>query len=149
MILIAHRGNYKGREEKRENHPALIGEALCLGFHVEIDVWLQGAKFYLGHDKPVYPLNEELLFDNRVWVHAKNPEAAIILAQIPVIHYFWHESDTMSITSMNYVWTCQPTITGLHTIYMEVDQNIPHQNPFFIGGICSDDVMRFCAKDIS
>jgi len=148
MRLIAHRGNYKGRVEERENHPAHIAEALCAGFDVEIDVWAYGSKFYLGHDEPVYPMNPELMFEDRVWVHAKNPQAVEMFIQVPYIHFFWHENDYLSVTSKNYLWTCQPSAEGLNTIYMDIHptESLRLYNPFNVGGICSDNLTRFCVS---
>jgi len=38
VILIAHRGNWKGPSEK-ENDPEYLEQALKHGFDVETDIW--------------------------------------------------------------------------------------------------------------
>ena len=47
MIFIAHRGNIK--------------EALDAGYFVEVDVWLQNEKNFLGHDDPQYEVELSFL----------------------------------------------------------------------------------------
>ena len=38
IFLIAHRGNFAGKNVGRENSPAYITEALSQGYHAEVDV---------------------------------------------------------------------------------------------------------------
>ena len=54
MIKIAHRGNLFGRIPERENSPEYIQEALAAGYDVEVDVWFEEGKLFLGHAKPQY-----------------------------------------------------------------------------------------------
>ena len=77
MILIAHRGNYKGRNIERENSPEYVMEALDAGFYAEIDVWFKNKSFYLGHDESQYKIDKDFLEDSRLWCHAKNIEALL------------------------------------------------------------------------
>ena len=58
MKLIAHRGNLNGRNLQLENSPANIMEAIWKGYDVEIDVWHVKNEFYLGHDEPLYEVDE-------------------------------------------------------------------------------------------
>ena len=61
MIYISHRGNLNGKS-MYENHPEYIEETLCQDFEVEIDVWwIDDSGFWLGHDKPQYPVDEHYL----------------------------------------------------------------------------------------
>ena len=90
MIFISHRGNLNSRNEERENSPYYILEALGRGFDVEIDVWFEDEKFYLGHDKPQYEVNVDFLINDKLWCHAKNVEALLRMQNYD-IHYFWHE----------------------------------------------------------
>ena len=48
MFKIAHRGNLKGPNQRFENEPSYIIEALKEGFDVEVDVWLLKDKLYLN-----------------------------------------------------------------------------------------------------
>ena len=107
MILISHRGNTTGPDPKRENHPDYILEALRQGYNVEIDVWYTN-KLMFGHDNPQYEVDEYLFFitwRDRLWVHCKNVEAINYLKkQHSLVNYFWHETDTITLTSQNYIW---------------------------------------------
>ena len=103
MILISHRGNTEGPNCKCENTEPYILKALNMGFDVEIDVWRQGNTFYLGHNKPKIEVSLGFLKNKNLWCHAKNLEAAESLAQTK-IHYFWHEEDSITITSKGYMW---------------------------------------------
>lgn len=107
MILISHRGNINGSNLLKENHPDYILEALYQGYDVEIDVWYTD-KLMLGHDSPQYSIDEYLFFitwGKRLWVHCKNIEALnYIKKQYSNLNYFWHETDTVTLTSQNYIW---------------------------------------------
>jgi hypothetical protein len=111
MIYISHRGNLTGKEHSRENHIPSINECIERGFDVEIDVWKENGKFYLGHDKPEKEISKQYLIDNAasLWIHCKNKEALIHLQLlnyhdfIVPLHYFWHQDDDYAITSKNWV----------------------------------------------
>lgn len=109
MILISHRGNILGSTPDQENHPDYILKALQQGYDVEIDVWYTD-KFMLGHDKPQYEFPFDLLknFHTKLWLHCKNTLALVKLKEIdPMVtrlNYFWHENDTITLTSKNYIW---------------------------------------------
>ena len=103
MILISHRGNIDGPNEVRENSPYYIMEALTMGFDVEIDVWFVDGEFWLGHDSPQYKTDYKFLMNERFWCHAKNLDALMEMKKY-AIHYFWHETDTVTLTSKNYIW---------------------------------------------
>ena len=89
MILISHRGNLNGKNEKFENHPDYILDAKDKGFEVEIDVWFKENNFYLGHDKAQYKIDQNFLEDEKFWCHAKSSETLYELSKINC-HYFWH-----------------------------------------------------------
>ena len=61
MINISHRGNLSGPDPETENSPKQIYKVLNLGYHCEIDLWKINDKFWLGHDEPVYLIDEVLL----------------------------------------------------------------------------------------
>jgi hypothetical protein len=103
MILISHRGNIDGPNEVRENSPYYIMEALAMGYDVEVDVWFVDGEFMLGHDEPLYKTDYKFLMNEKLWCHAKNLDALIELKKYS-IHYFWHEEDTVTLTSKNYIW---------------------------------------------
>lgn len=103
MIKIAHRGNLNGPIPESENRPGYIERALRLGFDVEVDVWFLSGRFYLGHDEPLYLIDRIFLSNPKLWVHCKNVEAILALKHSKV-HYFWHENDTIALTSQGYIW---------------------------------------------
>ena len=76
MKIISHRGNLTGPDPKQENKPSQILKVLEKGYEVEVDVWYENKKFYLGHDKPQYDFTYELIekFYSKLWLHAKSFE---------------------------------------------------------------------------
>ena len=105
MIYISHRGNIDGPNPKLENNPTYIEKALGKGYNVEIDVWLIGEYIYLGHDCPGYWVESTFLTNEGLWCHAKNIEALHYMVNICNINCFWHQSDTVTLTSHNFLWT--------------------------------------------
>lgn len=105
MILISHRGNINGPEKLYENKPSRIIYVIEKGYNVEIDIWFKDDNFYLGHDIPEYKISQQWLQTNNqhLWVHCKNVEAIKQCEQLN-LHYFWHENDTLTLTSKNYIW---------------------------------------------
>lgn len=107
MILIAHRGNTNGPMESWENEPTYIDTAIKKGFDVEVDVWYIDGQLYLGHDKPQYSIDFRWFRDRltNLWVHCKNIEAVLFFKDIQYpFNYFWHETDTITLTSINHIW---------------------------------------------
>ena len=104
MILISHRGNLNGAVPERENTQKYIQEALDAGYHVEIDIWREDNKLFLGHDRATDEVDEQWLLDRRekLWVHAKNPEALFYLtypclSRDECLCVFFHENDRYTI----------------------------------------------------
>jgi hypothetical protein len=106
MVLISHRGNLNGKIEEKENHPDYIDEAISLGYDVEIDVWMIEGVLYLGHDEPQYGITQHWLNQRygNLWIHCKNVEAMEWFNSIGTFNYFWHQEDTLTLTSKNYIW---------------------------------------------
>jgi hypothetical protein len=109
MKLIAHRGNINGRMESWENEPTYIDLAIQKGYDVEVDVWYKDNTLWLGHDKPDYGMNFKWFIDrsDKLWVHCKNLEAMTFFHESSGLcgfNYFWHENDTITLTSLNYIW---------------------------------------------
>jgi hypothetical protein len=107
MKLIAHRGNINGRFESYENEPNYIDLALSKEYDVEIDIWYIDGLLYLGHDNPQYNIDFKWIRDrfNRLWIHCKNVDAVVYFKNCGYnINYFWHEKDTLTLTSQNYIW---------------------------------------------
>ena len=107
MILIAHRGNTNGRFESYENEPNYIDKAISEGFDVEIDVWVKDNDIFLGHDIGQYGVNFKWFRDRitNLWIHCKNVEAVEFFSKHEYdYNYFWHQKDTLTLTSHKYVW---------------------------------------------
>ena len=142
MILISHRGNLLGKNEKLENNPDYIIEAEKKGFDVEIDIWFKNGQFYLGHDKPQYKVNKKFLENSKFWCHAKNNSALYELSIINC-HYFWHETDDYTITSLGYIWIYpnKPILKNGICVLPEKFENKDINNK--CKGICSDYILNY------
>jgi hypothetical protein len=145
MIYISHRGNLKGRNAERENEPEYIDEAINAGFDVEIDMWWVDGRVYLGHDGPQYEVDNEWLVDrvDKLWVHCKNVEL-LNWIRSTILHYFWHENDTLTLTSKQYMWAYpgkQPIIGSI-----AVMPEIYNDKVKKCMGICSDYVKDYKDK---
>jgi hypothetical protein len=139
MLLISHRGNIDGKNINLENSPKYISNALEKGFDVEIDLWVNNKKLYLGHDIPQYPISEEWIEEkqSRLWLHCKNIECMeFFLDNKNSYNYFWHEEDTMTLTSKGFIWAYpgkQPIKNSIAVLPEMYKDNISH-----CLGICSD-----------
>jgi hypothetical protein len=150
MILISHRGNIDGKQPNRENHPDYIEEALNLKFDVEVDVWYVDGELFLGHDEPEYKVDFSWFFSraHQLWIHCKNVEAVQYFLSNDsygqIFNFFWHEEDTITLTSMLYIWAYpgkQP-IKGSIAVMPEINDDDITQ----CEGICSDYVIGYKNK---
>ena len=145
MIFISHRGNISGRIKDFENKPEYIEDALRLGFDVEIDLRFFKDKFYLGHDEPQYEISLEWLYmrNSKLWIHCKDINSLLKICDKP-LHYFWHEEDTLTLTSKNYIWAYpgKQIIEGSISVMPEIYED----NVDFCLGICSDFIGKYKTK---
>lgn len=147
MKLIAHRGLTNGPDVNLENRPEQIELALSQGFDCEIDLWVINSEFYLGHDRPDYPIDKTFLNTFGLWIHAKNLAALRWLTDTG-LYYFWHEGDKFTLTSNNFIWTypgmelTQRSIAVLPEWHDPEFKNLP-KNCY---GICSDYVITIQEK---
>ena len=100
---IAHRGNTRGRDPKRENSIEYVNDAARHHF-VELDVWYFDGELFLGHDTPQCHIPVDFLKNEKFFCHAKNIEALHCMLGFPEIHCFWHENDSVALTSKGFVW---------------------------------------------
>jgi hypothetical protein len=145
MILISHRGNIDGKKPHLENQPEYIDEAIALGYDVEIDLWLINGRTYLGHDEPQYEVGDEWFAKraDKLWVHCKNVES-LNWIRSTILHYFWHENDTLTLTSKQYMWAYpgkQPIIGSIAVMPEIYNDKIKK-----CVGICSDYVKDYKDK---
>jgi hypothetical protein len=140
MILISHRGNINGKNVELENKPTYINNTLKKGYDIEIDVWYDNG-FWLGHDKPLYPIGISFLKNKKLWCHAKNIEALYMMQSESNIHYFWHQKDDITLTSQNYIWAYpgkQPIKNSI-----AVMPEIYKDDLAVCKGICSDNIIKY------
>lgn len=142
MILISHRGNLSGINSNRENTTDYISEALEKGYDVEIDVRGRDGKLFLGHDFEQEEVDGKYLSGLKFWVHAKNIEAVQLIREWNRtnrgrIHWFWHQEDDITLTSMNFIWTYpgKDIIEGAIAVIPELCKGWDITKA---GGICSD-----------
>lgn len=143
MILISHRGNIEGKVPERENHPDYIDEAIELGYDVEIDLWSIEGVLLLGHDKPQYGISQQWLNErvNKIWIHCKNIEAMEWMDSITGFLYFWHEEDTVALTTFGHIWAYpgkQPIKDSI-----AVMPEIYNDDLSKCKGICSDFIKKY------
>lgn len=148
MILISHRGNLNGRFELSENKPDYIDLAIKKGYEVEIDIWMIEGVLFLGHDEPQYGVTQDWLNKRhkKLWVHCKNIEAMEWFNMIGSFNYFWHQEDTVTLTSKNIIWAYpgkQP-IKGSIAVMPELNKDITSD----CIGICSDYIEQYEADII-
>ena len=145
MILISHRGNISGKTTDLENKPEYIEEALRSGFDVEIDLRFFNDKFYLGHDEPQFEISLEWLCrrNSNLWVHCKDIQSLLKIQDKP-LHFFWHEEDTITLTSRNYIWAYpgkQPIENSIAVMPEIYNDDITK-----CIGICSDFIGNYKTK---
>jgi hypothetical protein len=142
--IIAHRGNIDGPSAD-ENKPSHIIKALDSGFEVEIDVWYLNGDIWFGHDYPQYRMQQNEF--NKIipfsWLHCKNIEAVEYLSDhFMEPNYFWHESDTLTLTSHKYLWTYPGA--GITSKSIAVMPETTHQEFYNIPfGICTDYAIAY------
>jgi len=131
-----------GRIPNNENNPNYIDEAINAGFDVEVDMWWVDGRVYLGHDNPQYEVDNEWLVDraDKLWVHCKNVEL-LNWIRSTILHWFWHENDTMVLTSKNYMWVHsgkQPIVGSI-----AVMPEIHNESISKCIGVCSDYINNY------
>jgi hypothetical protein len=142
MIKIAHRGNFAGRLEDKENQPDYILRTLDLGFDVEVDVWLVNDQLFLGHDKPEYPIEYSFLMDTRLWIHCKNLEVANLLSQnATTLNLFLHTEGTC-ITTQGFLWTAPGGVITSRSIAV-MPELTPDWDISGAIGVCTDYPMKY------
>jgi hypothetical protein len=144
MILISHRGNLSGKNELFENDPDYIDSAISQGYNVEIDVWKIDDMFFLGHDNPTYQVDIKWFIDRieKLWIHCKNIDALLFFKNSSSeYNFFWHQTDVVTLTSLNYVWVFpgyQPISNSIAVLPELYNENI--ENCF---GVCSDYIENY------
>jgi hypothetical protein len=140
MKYIAHRGLIYGPNEHLENLPDNVANTLNSGFEAEIDVWKVNDAWFLGHDKPQHLVSENFLSQWGLWIHCKNIEALRDIHSVSLYHYFWHQEDDFTLTSMGCIWTYPRKAITVRSVLVqpEWDNDWREQIKFVkCAGICS------------
>jgi hypothetical protein len=137
MVIIAHRGLLEGPNTQIENSPNQIDESISLGFDVEIDLHYFNDEYWLGHDNPQYKVSLDWLEKrkNWLWIHCKTLKSLTKMNETD-FNYFWHENDTVTLTSKGYIWAYpgkQPIANSIAVLPELYDDDV--QNSF---GVCTD-----------
>lgn len=150
MKLISHRGNVDGKNPERENSIEYIEEAIEAGFDVEIDVWWFKGKWCLGHDVKLYgvSLNWLIKHKSKLWCHAKNIYALFHLMSNG-FHTFYHQTDDVTLTSQNYLWTYpgKKPLTSVSIAVKPESVGYTMEELAECGGICSDFIKRYTVEE--
>jgi hypothetical protein len=105
-------------------------------------MWWVDGRIYLGHDEPQFEVDDKWLTErmNNLWVHCKNVELLNWIRSTS-LHWFWHEEDTLTLTSKGYVWVYpgkQPIIGSI-----AVMPEIHNEDVSKCLGVCSDIISRY------
>jgi hypothetical protein len=148
MVLIAHRGNINGTNGL-ENKPSYICLAISYGYDVEVDAWYDGG-WWLGHDKPTYKITLSWIKDygESLWIHCKNLSALerMVVYNDKRINYFWHQEDSFTLTSHQWIWAYPGQPLTKHSICVLPEiSNSPYERKALkkCGGICSNYIERY------
>jgi hypothetical protein len=143
MKIIAHRGLTNGPNKHLENRPQGIQSCLTKGFDCEIDLWVFEDRLYLGHDGPQYNITEQFLKQQGLWIHCKNLSALEYCQQDTELNYFWHDTDTYTLTSKGYIWTYpdkEVSKLGIMVLPEWSDPTLTNVLSSICYGVCTDFV---------
>jgi hypothetical protein len=150
MKFIAHRGLWKGKNERHEfpeNDPSLIDRALACGFHAEVDIRFINNKLYLGHDRADYGIHLPYLLERapRLWIHCKDYRTFEYLSKFEELDCFMHDRDPCALTTHGFHWhyPCQTEYSNKSIVLLpETCLVQPQIIPHYVYGVCSDDIAR-------
>lgn len=138
MIQIAHRGNFSGELPEYENRISHLNHALTLGYWIECDIQMYNGELHFGHDEPQELVDFKILMHERTICHAKDIESLQVIHNLGA-HYFWHETDKVTLTSRGYIW-CYPGVHIRHpnAIWLDLHDEMIPRDTSGIFGICAD-----------
>ncbi len=143
MKFIAHRGCLTGPKKELENTTKQINKALVLGYEVEIDVRCTDGDFWLGHDNPIEKVTSSFLNNKKLWVHAKDIQTLYELLLLDCV-CFYHNSDDVTLTSNQYLWTYVGKELTYNSIAVLPEQsNYTDKELSNCAGFCSDYITEY------
>lgn len=143
MIYISNKGNLFGPDPQKENLPEYVDEAINAGFQVKVDLWISDDRIFLGDGYPKYKIDLAWLINRylKLWIQCKNASAVSFMQEHDHFHYFWNYNDSITLTSLKYVWASpyHPAIKKS----IVVSPNIIERDFSEYMGICSDFIADF------
>ncbi len=144
--IISHRGNLDGPNPGGENAPFQLVATISAGFDVEVDIWVEDDKFFLGHDNPLHEVDSSYIRDisKYAWFHCKNLGALDrFTRELPEYRYFWHQADDYTITSNGYIWTYPGNPATENSIIVDLEMSDIEKYGSVPYGICTDYPNKF------
>ena len=92
----------------------------------------------MGHDIPEYAIHPTFLDQKGLWIHCKNLDSLNICTNKQ--NYFWHERDSYTLTSKNFIWTFPNKIVVEKSIIVDNNKNWRSKN-YDCYGVCSDYIL--------
>jgi hypothetical protein len=112
---------------------------------VEIDVWVQENKIFLGHDNPQYETTLEFLKHPNMYCHAKNLQALQLLT-VERIRCFSHNTDPYTLTSDGLIWAYPGQPLSKNSIAVMPELAGQDYDWSEAAGVCSDFVKNLKAN---
>lgn len=144
MKFISHRGNLQGRHKINENVPSVIENVISEGYDVEIDIWCKDDVLYLGHDEPVWKINDQFLKKHytRLLIHCKDDASLFKLSSLPVLDIFSHTNDKFTLSSKGKILINPHTVTTYRKgiLMMPEMSNYTVDEILQFDGIISDNI---------
>jgi hypothetical protein len=144
--FIAHRGLTSGPDKAKENSLETLKERYSKGLMSECDIWLVGAKLFLGHDEPSMEINFEDINSSYLLLHAKNKEAYEYLLYKANyegfnLNVFWHTEEDYVLTNRgdSIVYPGKELIKN--SIFMMPENSMGVLNNGISSFICSDYII--------
>ena len=143
MKIISHRGNINGKNPPYENTLDYLKHAFNIGFDVECDLIEYRGLLYFGHDEPQELADLPFLQSSKVWCHAKDLNALQLLMNMGT-NCFWHESDSVTLTSYGFIW-CYPGNFPIHkkAVWLDLFNTTLPEDKSNIYGICTDVGLQY------
>ena len=142
MKLISNRGNTNGANAEFENTQPYIQEAINKGYDVKIDLWVKDGKLHLGTDEAKIQLDIDWLERNhrKLWLQCRDIEVISKFTELDSrgsnIHFFWHDSNKISLTNRGYMWCESGEVVPGGIVYQP--GYVDTVKGFY--GVCSDNI---------
>jgi hypothetical protein len=138
MINIAHRGNFCGELPEHSNKPSHLRHALTLDYWIICDVQTHNGELHFGHEEPLDLVDFKILTHEHTICRACDLDAVQVLHNLGA-HYFWNQSDDISITSEGIILCFNgKRLRHRNAIWVDLDGYYMLEDADNILGICSN-----------